>query len=111
MINIGIVQELDFISKYYKDDISASFSCKGKETKIFIRDGTVHVEYEGIKIWEETVHGESHWFGVESCDRIHKIMACIDNKDDSWKSEYAWRQPQASKTIFSLEKSIENSKP
>ena len=108
MINAGIIQELDFMSEYYESEVTASISCKGKETKLDFKDGRVTVTYQGTEIWKETVHGEATWFGIESCDRIHKIVKCIDNNDDSWKQKYAWGQPTPTAYTPSLEEAKKN---
>jgi len=108
MINAGIVQELDFMSEHYKSEVTVSISCKGKETKLDFKEGRVTITYQGAEIWRETVYGEATWFGIESCDRIHKIVTCIDNNDDSWKQKYAWGQPMLTKHTPPLDEAVKN---
>lgn len=50
----------------------------------------VSYEFEGKSelIWEEKIDGNDSFFGIESCDAISRIIACIQNRDSSWKERY-----------------------
>ncbi len=50
--------------------------------------GVLDISYRGNKIWHETIIGPAAHFNVETLDSISRIIACIDNKDNSWKKLY-----------------------
>ena len=55
-------------------------------------NGVLTINYRGSLIWNETIIGPAAFFGVESVDNISRIMACIDNKDNSWKQKYYYNE-------------------
>lgn len=96
MITVGLVRELYFISKTLQRVIYHSLFKEGdtKILKLCINpSGKMVVEYEGKTIWVETIEGESSFFGVESCDTISRIIACIDN-GTSW-CHLRWKESLA----------------
>jgi hypothetical protein len=105
MITVGAIYELDFISQYFEDEVSFSIKVKGRILHGTIEDNKVRLKYKEQKIWEEEIHSEAIGFGIESCDRIHKIMECIDKDDKSWLTKYAWTQSD-SVTQVPLSKAI-----
>jgi hypothetical protein len=92
MITVGAVHELEFISRFFEDEVSFSVEIGERALKGKIKDNRLALFYRDQKIWEEDVYGEANWFGIESCDHIHKIIECIDNDDKSWITKYAWQQ-------------------
>ncbi len=109
MITVGIVHELDFMARHFGDELSFSIDIKGKTLLGKIQKNKVKLFYKKHNIWEEDIYGEANWFGIESCDRIFKIIECIDNGDDSWTTKYSWRQPVVEIEPVSLPKAVENS--
>ena len=53
-------------------------------------DGWLTVWSGTETIWRERVDGPTSNFGVESCDAISRILTCIRNKDDSWRTRYRY---------------------
>jgi hypothetical protein len=83
MLTVGLVRELLFIAKATQIPINAEFSLNGlypSSLKINLKpDGEMYVWYNLNLIWKEIVEGDVSFFGVESCDSIARIIACIDN--------------------------------
>lgn len=99
MITVGLVKELYFISKVLKEtyclsvfpqDSNGSLLNNLKLVLNITPEGELTVWYKGIIIWKEKVDGDDSFFGVESCDTISRIIACINNKDFSWKEKYPY---------------------
>ena len=109
MITVGAVHELDFIARHFEDELSFSIKVKGRNLLGEIGDNKVRLTYGGREIWEEDIYGEANWFGIESCDRIHKIMECIDSGDESWLTKYSWEQTDSVVKPVSLPKAVEGS--
>lgn len=87
MITVGLVKELYFIAKVFNEsltiDITPSLSSRVLKLKINAA-GDMDVFYGDNHIWYEKVDDSlTSFFGVESCDTISRIMACIDN-GSSW---------------------------
>ena len=91
MITLGLVRELYFISHVLKTDISFEISSSSLQRilTLKIRDKTLNVWYGGVHIWREVIEGESSFFGIESCDTISRIIACINN-NSPW-DQYRWQ--------------------
>jgi|TARA_Y100000310_G_scaffold335671_1_gene418283 hypothetical protein len=109
MITVGAVHELDFIARYLEGELSFSIEIKGKNLLGKINDNKIKLTYKERKIWEEDIYGEANWFGIESCDRIHKIIECIDGGDESWLTKYAWTQTNSIVEPVPLSSAIEKS--
>lgn len=89
MITVGLIHELEFMSSYFDEEVSSSISIGKNTIEATVYKNKLLVFYKGQKIWEEGVHGEGAWFGVESADTIHKITNHIDEHgDESWKDTY-----------------------
>tara|TARA_B100000959_G_scaffold264454_1_gene304978 strand:+ start:3344 stop:3685 length:342 start_codon:yes stop_codon:yes gene_type:complete len=108
MITVGAVHELEFISRFFKEELSFSIEVKGQTLSGIIKDNKIRLIYRDQEIWEEDVYGDANWFGIESCDRIHKIIECIDNDDKSWLSKYSWKQSNSVVTSTSIEEAVKN---
>ena len=109
MITVGVAHELDFIARYFEDELSFSIEVKGKKLLGKISDNKIKLTYKEHEIWEEDIYGEANWFGIESCDRIHKIIECIDRGDKLGLAKYAWKQIDTVIEPVPLPKAIENS--
>ena len=109
MITVGAVHELDFIARHFENELSFSIGVKGKNLLGRINNNKLKLTYGEREIWEEDIYGEANWFGIESCDRIHKIMECIDNGDESWLAKYSWKQTSSVVKPVSLSKAVGDS--
>jgi len=107
MITVGAVHELHFMARHLGGELDFIIKVKGKILEGNINENKIRLSYEDKQIWEEDIYGEANWFGVESCDRIHSIVRCIDDDDDSWLVKYAWRQSDSKATV-SLEEAVKN---
>jgi hypothetical protein len=95
MITVGLIKELYFIAKTlnraYTMEIFASNALWGGKVaplKVEIKPtGELDVWYQATHIWNESLD-ENEFFGVESCDTISRIVACINNKDFTWRERY-----------------------
>ena len=108
MITVGTVYELDFISQYFGDEVSFSIEVKGRILYGTIKDNKIKLKYKEQEIWEEEIHSEAVGFGIESCDRVLKIIESIDKADKTWLSKYAWKQSD-SEIKVPLVKAVKNS--
>jgi hypothetical protein len=91
MITVGLVKELEFMSRAMEEDISLLMWIAGRRVGVEVSENRVVVSYGGEVIWDENVHGEGNWFGIESCDTIYRIIKCID-KEEPWKEKYEWKK-------------------
>jgi hypothetical protein len=95
MLTCGLVKELYFIVKTLNQPFTMEFfpskALEGEKIaplRIEVKpSGTLDIWYRAIHIWNEGLH-EDDFFGVESCDTISRIIACINNKDGSWRERY-----------------------
>lgn len=87
MITVGLIKELEYIQKYTKQVINVTFNLKFS-LNIVINNGYMNLYYKNNHIWGETVTNES-MFGIESCDSISRILACIDSDNIGWQ-EYTF---------------------
>jgi len=88
MITVGLIAELSFISKHLQSPIRCTLKPISSEKYLDIRvelDKNFTLWYDDKLIWSEDIND---FFGGESCDTISRIVACIDNKDNSWKNKY-----------------------
>lgn len=95
MLTIGLARELGFLSKILNRKLVAKIHLEGlkKDETLdisFSPDGMMDVFYKGNYIWHECVEGDTSFFGVESCDTISRIIACIDNGTD-WQ-QHRWTE-------------------
>jgi len=93
MITVGLVKELLFIAQVFRRSFNIDLKIQGapKPLQIFVSpDAQLKVWYNNEQIWEETIEGDTSFFGVESCDTISRIVFCIDN-GSPWK-QYAWKE-------------------
>lgn len=82
MITVGLVKELFYIASALKTDVQASLSTNfNTPLNIKIHKNVLQVWYQDWHIWTETVEGDTSFFGVESCDSISRIIACMNNND------------------------------
>lgn len=90
MITVGLVKELYFISRVLKTPVEIEFTSPSIPSTLLIKinNNVLDVEYACQHIWHETIEGDTSFFGVESCDTIARIMACINN-GTSWE-QYRW---------------------
>jgi hypothetical protein len=97
MITVGLVKEIFFIAKVLGKPIQVTISRKRAEMaplEIQVTpDANMVVFYRATQIWSEKVDGAESFFGVESCDTISRIIACIDNNDISWREKYDQKKP------------------
>lgn len=91
MITVGLVKELYYIAAILRQEYCIQINpvwdglkvSKFLEVKI-TPDGWLNVWYQTEHIWREQVEGETSFFGIESCDAISRIVACIDNNNPNW---------------------------
>ena len=92
MISVGLIKELRFISKVSNKKVSVILfvdidSPGTYPLNITINEDVLCVSYASDYIWKEDVSDDG-FFGIESCDTISRIIACIDNLDSSWHQKY-----------------------
>src|SRR5438046_5669703 len=94
MLTVGIIKEYFFVAKICNKTIHGDLNFEDGFSIYFkiTPAGILDVYYNDIHIWNELVEGETSFFGVESCDSISRIIACIRNKDDSWKEKYYFNE-------------------
>jgi hypothetical protein len=83
MITVGLIKELYFVSEVLKTQVESSIRSTLNPVPILIKihNNVLEVEYFGFPIWKESIDGDTAFFGVESCDSISRIIACINNGD------------------------------
>lgn len=82
MITVGLVKELHFLAHVFHDTYTVDLKREQSPHVLKIKinaAGDLDVFYGENHIWYEKVEGDSSFFGIESCDTISRIMACIDN--------------------------------
>ena len=97
MITVGLVKELYFIAHFLGTVVETTL-CVSTENgpsypvRIYVSPDTalVDVWYKEEHIWSEHIEGATSFFGIESCDTISRIIACINNGSD-W-SQYRWKE-------------------
>ena len=98
MITIGLIKELYFIAKVTRQVFFTEILVEGANPLLHTLrmrinpEGELDVWYRSVHIWNEIVEGDESFFGVESCDSISRIVACIDNNDASWRDKYYYNQ-------------------
>jgi hypothetical protein len=94
MITVGLVNELAFLASTFKREVKVEITLGAESITTLTIDpkGLLNAHYKGYHIWQETVYGDASFFGVESCDSISRIMACIDNNDNTWREKYYYRE-------------------
>ncbi len=102
MITVGLVKEIFYIARvlnktfYYEvtENTHHNWILRPMETLTVkvTPAGELEVWYRNHHIWGETVEGATSFFGVESCDSISRIIACINNDDYSWKERYYYNE-------------------
>lgn len=91
MVTVGIVKELNFISVMLRTPVDVILTSQVSDPiHIKINNNMVDIEYHDQHIWHETIEGDASFFGVESCDTVSRIIACINN-DSDW-SQYRWTE-------------------
>ena len=91
MITVGLVKELEFMSRALEQDISILVWIGKRKMGIETSENRVVVSYGGEVIWDENVYGEGNWFGIESCDTIYRIIKCIDD-EEPWREKHEWKK-------------------
>ena len=91
MVTVGLIKELHFISCVFKTSIFSKIHTPRLKhfLDLEVTGGILNVWYNGVHVWLENIEGESSFFGVESCDTISRIIACIDN-GSPWE-QYRWQ--------------------
>lgn len=85
MITIGLAKELYFMAHILKQNVEALVVIgAGNAIKLNLTvDGMLDVffrkEDTWYHIWHEKVEGDDSFFGIESCDAISRITACIES--------------------------------
>jgi hypothetical protein len=105
MITVGIVLELYFIAFTLKQPFRLELTPESEwqtdvRSPLTLRvtpNGILDVWYRNTHIWNEKVQGDDSFFGIESCDSISRILACIDAKDHSWKEKYYFNESKGEK--------------
>lgn len=93
MITTGFIREAAFIVSHAGKDLNFRISSEiefpmMENIDIFLsKEGIMSISYNNDHIWKEDL-GEHGFFGVESTDSISRIIACINNSDNSWKEKY-----------------------
>jgi hypothetical protein len=85
MVTVGLVKELYFITVVFKRPIDCFLGHpdSGDAIHLRIQDGVLEVRYHGMLIWHEGIEDEAtSFFGIESCDAISRIIACLNNDDE-----------------------------
>lgn len=93
MITVGLVKELYFIAHVTQTPVLCDIKLGGGFSPVSLtisHDGLLEAAYKGQTIWREHVEGDGSYFGIESCDTISRILACIDNGSD-W-TQYRWEE-------------------
>lgn len=96
MITVGLVKELYYVAHFLRTTVEATLCIateNGPSYPILVyvsADGNLNIWYQEQHIWSEGVEGPTSFFGVESCDTISRIIACINNGSD-W-SQYRWKE-------------------
>jgi len=94
MLTVGLIKELYFIAHVLQDVYYLKlFKGEGGDRELLVKMtpiGELDVWYQEHHIWREKVEGDTSFFGVESCDTISRIVACID-KGSEW-AHYRWRE-------------------
>lgn len=79
MISVGLAKELNFISVYFKTEISCCLeSSLCDSIQIKIKNNQLNVFYQNRHIWQEFIEGDTAFFGIESCDSIARIIAALN---------------------------------
>jgi hypothetical protein len=96
MITVGLIKELSYIVSVFGKEVSF---CLESSVCSYPIDVTISNTFElSIRygpqnnkqlIWRESLANGS-FFGVESCDAISRIIACIDNAT-TWQ-QYKWTE-------------------
>ena len=83
MITVGVIKELYFIAAVLKTEVKASISSSFNipPIEIKIHNNQLDIWYCSQHIWQESIEGETAFFGIESCDAISRIISCINNGD------------------------------
>jgi hypothetical protein len=82
MITIGLVKELFYISVALHTDVKVELETDFNTPIILkIHKNVLDVTYKGYHIWNETVEGDTSFFGLESCDTISRIVAALNGND------------------------------
>lgn len=80
MITVGLVKELAWISSALKSDVSVTlFAGGGEPLYISVIREILEVQWRTHVIWKEKISGDTSFFGVESCDAISRIVACLES--------------------------------
>lgn len=82
MITVGLVKEVFFLAHVFNREVNTTLRVGLEAHPITIQvspEGIFKIFYKTFHIWTERVEGEGSFFGVESCDTISRIIACIDN--------------------------------
>lgn len=56
------------------------------DLEVRVENNKLYVAYDEDHIWEETIEGDTSFFGIESCDSISRAMACLESGDPNWKN-------------------------
>jgi hypothetical protein len=94
MLTIGLAKEMFFVAHVLGDSFYFKiFKGEKQDNEMCVKmtpEGRMTVWYQGKEIWQEVIDGPESFFGIESCDTIARIVACIDN-GTSW-DQYRWKE-------------------
>jgi len=90
MITVGLVKELYYISHFFNTTLTTTLSTSNSRDIIMKVSpvGDLDVFAGDEHIWYEKIEGSDSFFGIESCDTISRIIACINN-GTPWE-QYKW---------------------
>lgn len=93
MLTVGLAKELYFIAHHFQSPLDVELKLHSLPHVLKLKidvEGQLDVYYGEHHIWHEKIEGDLSFFGVESCDTISRIIACINN-GTSWY-HYRWRE-------------------
>jgi hypothetical protein len=107
MITVGAVRELAYMSQHLGVPLYIAIDAGGKHLSLKVEENSVHISYQGQRIWEENIYGEGNWFGIESCDSIAKIINCI-NDGEPWAEKYGWEKTETTIKHVPFDEALQN---
>ena len=107
MITVGAVRELAYMSQHLGVPLYIAIDAGGKHLSLKVEENSVHISYQGQRIWEENIYGEGNWFGIESCDSVAKIINCI-NDGEPWAEKYGWEKTNTTIKHVPFDEALQN---
>jgi len=75
MITVGLVNEINFISKALNSSVKIDFSVDNIILNISIENQMLKISHEGELIWLESLDETTGNFGIESCQHVFSILS------------------------------------